>query len=64
MNFIDTIYSKIKNIGKHKFSLNDIAKHTGLQYGFDKRALSKTIDVLVKEKRLIRHKSGEFSLNE
>jgi len=64
MNFIDTIYSKIKQMGKHKFSFNDIAKHTGLQYGFDKRALSKTVDALVKDKRLIRYKNGEFSVNE
>ena len=29
---------------KSKFSLNDVAKATGLEFGFDKRTLSKTLD--------------------
>ena len=60
MNFIETIYEKIKSMRKSKFSLNDVAKATGLEYGFDKRTLSKTLDGLAKEGKLIKLKNGFF----
>ena len=44
MNFIETIYSKILLMNRKKFSLNDVAKFTGLNFGFDKRTLAGTLE--------------------
>ena len=60
MNFIETIYEKIKKMRKSKFSLNDVAKATGLEFGFDKRTLSKTLDGLAKEGRLVKLPNGFY----
>ncbi len=62
MNFIETIYSKILLMNRKKFSLTDVAKFTGLDYGFDKRALADTLNTLVKQDRLARLKNGEYML--
>lgn len=48
---------------KRKFSLNDVAKATGLEYGFDKRTLAKTLDGLAKKGKLGKLKNGEYVLN-
>ena len=63
MNFIETINEKIGQIKKSKFTVNDVAKFTGLQYGFDKRVLAKTMETLVKENKLIKLKDGFFMVN-
>ena len=63
MNFIEIVYDKIENMNKPKFCLNDLAKYTGLQYGFDKRTLAQTIKGLVKEGKLKEHKGGYYSIN-
>jgi len=60
MNFIETIYEKIKKMRKSKFSLNDVAKATGLEFGFDKRTLAKTLDGLAKEGRLNKLTNGFY----
>ena len=52
MNFIETIYSKLLLMRKKKFSLNVVAKATGLEYGFDNRTLAKTLDGLVRQGKL------------
>ena len=44
---------------KKKFSLSDVAKATGLEYGFDKRTLSKALDTLAKQGKLEKLKNGE-----
>ncbi len=62
MNFVETIYNKILLMRKRKFSLNDVAKATGLEYGFDKRTLSKTLDGLVKDGKLAKLKNGDYIL--
>ena len=62
MNFVETIYNKILLMRKRKFSLNDVAKATGLEYGFDKRTLSKTLDGLVKDGKLAKLKNGDYVL--
>ena len=62
MNFLETIYNKILLMRKRKFSLNDVAKATGLEYGFDKRTLSKTLDNLAKQKKLSKLKNGDYML--
>ena len=62
MNFVETIYNKILLMRKRKFSLNDVAKATGLEYGFDKRTLSKTLDGLVKDGKLAKLKNGDYML--
>lgn len=49
---------------KKKFSLNDVAKATGLEYGFDKRTLSKTLDTLVRQGKLDKLKSGDYIINQ
>lgn len=60
MNFIETIYSKILLMNRKKFSLNDVAKFTGLNYGFDKRTLAQTLDTLVKQDKLGKLKNGDY----
>ena len=62
MNFVETIYSKILLMRKKKFSLNDVCKATGLEYGFDKRTLSKTLDNLVRDGKLTKLKNGDYML--
>ncbi len=47
---------------KRKFSVNDVAKATGLEYGFDKRTLVKTLDGLVKVGKLSKLKNGDYML--
>ena len=63
MNFIETIYSKLLLMRKKKFSLNDVAKATGLEYGFDKRTLAKTLDGLVRQGKLEKLKNGDYLIN-
>ena len=62
MNFIETIYNKIVSMKKNKFDLRDVARHTGLQYGFDKKALEQTLKALVKQGKLKELKDGYFSV--
>ena len=62
MNFIETIYSKILLMNRKKFNLNDVAKFTGLNYGFDKRTLAGTLDTLVKQEKLGKLKNGDYIL--
>ncbi len=62
MNFVETIYEKLKNIKKSKFSLVDAAKITGLEYGFDKKTLAKTLDMLAKEGKLVKLRNGFYAL--
>ena len=47
---------------KKVFSVNDVAKATGLEYGFDKRTLIKTLDGFVKEGKLAKAKNGNYEL--
>ena len=62
MNFVETIYNNILLMRKKKFSLNDIAKATGLEYGFDKRTLAKTLDNLARQGKLEKLKNGDYLL--
>lgn len=62
MNFVEIVYNEILKMRKNKFSLNDIAKATGLEYGFDKRTLAKTLDGLAKKGKLTKLKNGEYAL--
>ena len=62
MNFVETIYNDILLMRKKKFSLNDVAKATGLQYGFDKRTLAKTLDNLARQGKLEKLRSGDYLL--
>ena len=43
MNFIETVYNKILQMKKKVFSLDDIASFTGLEHGFDRKTLDKTL---------------------
>ena len=63
MNFVEVIYNKILEMRQRKFSLNDVAKATGLQYGFDKRTLAKTLDTMAKKGKLEKLRNGEYMLN-
>ncbi len=63
MNFIETIYNKLLLMRKKKFSLSDVAKATGLEYGFDKRTLAKTLDTLVRQGKLEKLKNGDYMIN-
>lgn len=63
MNFVEIIYNKILEMRKKKFSLNDVAKATGLEYGFDKRTLAKTLDTMAKKGKLGKLKNGDYVLN-
>ena len=63
MNFVEVIYNKILEMRKRKFSLNDVAKATGLEYGFDKRTLAKTLDTMAKKGKLAKLKNGDYILN-
>ncbi|MBQ4542172.1 MAG: ribonuclease R [Clostridia bacterium] len=60
MNFIETIYSKILLMRKNKFSFHDVAKATGLTYGFDKRTLIDTLETLVKQEKLGKLRNGDY----
>lgn len=60
MNFVETIYEKIKSMKKSKFSLQEVAKATGLEYGFDKKTLAKTLDMLAKDNKLVKLKNGDY----
>ena len=62
MNFIETIYNQILKMRKKVFSVNDVAKATGLEYGFDKRTLVKTLDGLVRDGKLAKAKNGNYAL--
>ncbi len=62
MNFIEIIYTKLLQMRKKKFSLNDVAKATGLEYGFDKKTLSKTLDGLVRDGKLSKLKNGDYMM--
>ena len=62
MNFVEIVYNEILKMRKNKFSLNDIAKVTGLEYGFDKRTLAKTLHGLAKKGKLTKLKNGEYAL--
>ena len=62
MNFVETIYNNILLMRKKKFSLNEVAKATGLEYGFDKRTLAKTLDNLVRQGKLEKLKNGDYLL--
>lgn len=62
MNFIETIYSKILLMNRKKFSVQDVAKFTGLNYGFDKRTLIDTLNTLVKQEKLGKLKNGDYVL--
>ena len=62
MNFIEIIYNRILSMRKKVFSVNDVAKATGLEYGFDKRTLIKTLDGFVKEGKLAKAKNGNYEL--
>lgn len=62
MNFIETIYNKLLQLRKSRFSLQEVAKFTGLEYGFDKRTLAKTLDGLVKQGKLTRLKNGDYAM--
>ncbi len=64
MNFVETIFNNIILMRKRKFSLNDVAKATGLQYGFDKRTLAKTLDTLARQGKLVKLKNGDYALAE
>ena len=59
MNFIETIYNQILKMRKKVFSVSDVAKATGLEYGFDKRTLVKTLDGLVRDGKLAKAKNGK-----
>ena len=62
MNFVEIIYNKILSMRKKKFSLNDVAKVTGLEFGFDKQTLSKTLDGLAKQGKIVKLKNGEYMM--
>ena len=62
MNFVETIYNNILLMRKKKFSLNEVAKATGLEYGFDKRTLAKTLDNLVRQGKLEKLRNGDYLL--
>ena len=47
---------------KRRFSLSDVAKVTGLEYGFDKRTLAKTLDTLARQGKLVKLKNGDYTL--
>ena len=63
MNFVENIYEQILSMNKQRFSLSDVAKFTGLEFGFDKKTLSKTLDMLVKENKLEKHRNGFYGIN-
>lgn len=63
MNFIETIYNRILTSGRQRFGLNDACKITGLEHGFNKRTLSKTLDSLVKDGKLVKLKNGDYAIN-
>lgn len=63
MNFVENIYEQILSMNKARFSLTDVAKFTGLEYGFDKKTLAKTLDKLVKENKLEKHRNGFYAVN-
>lgn len=63
MNFIEIVFDKIESMNKSKFCLNDLAKYTGLQYGFDKKTLAQALKTLVKDGKLKEHKGGYYSIN-
>ena len=62
MNFVEIIYNKILSMRKKKFSLNDVARATGLEFGFDKRTLAKTLDGLAKQGKIVKLKNGEYMM--
>ena len=62
MNFLETVYNRILSMRKKVFSVNDVAKATGLEYGFDKRTLIKTLEGFVKEGKLAKAKNGNYEL--
>ncbi len=62
MNFVETIFEKIKGMKKSKFSLLDVAKATGLEYGFDKKTLAKTLDMLAKDGKLVKMRNGFYQI--
>ena len=60
MNFIETIYNKLLLMRKKKFSLNDVAKATGFEHGFDKRTLATALDTLAKQGKIEKIKNVEY----
>lgn len=62
MNFIETIYNKILNMGKKVFTVEELSNYTGLAHGFDRKMLEKTLKVLVKQDKLISRNNGKFEL--
>ncbi len=62
MNFIENIFKKLTEMGKHSFTIDDAARYTGLMHGFDKHTLEKTLGTLVKQGKLVKEKNGRFSI--
>ena len=62
MNFIENVYNEIIKMKKKKFDLHELANFTGLQYGFDKKALASALRSLVKQGKLKLSKGGTFEL--
>ena len=63
LSFVEIVYNKILSMRKRKFSLSDIAKVMGLEYGFDKRTLAKTLDNMARKGKLGKLKNGDYVLN-
>ena len=63
LSFVEIVYNKILSMRKRKFSLSDIAKVMGLEYGFDKRTLAQTLDNMAKKGKLGKLKNGDYVLN-
>ncbi|MBR3885326.1 MAG: ribonuclease R [Clostridia bacterium] len=63
LSFVEIVYNKILSMKKRKFSLSDIAKVMGLEYGFDKRTLAQTLDNMAKKGKLGKLKNGDYVLN-
>ena len=63
LSFVEIVYNKILSMKKRKFSLSDIAKVMGLEYGFDKKTLAQTLDNMAKKGKLGKLKNGDYVLN-
>lgn len=62
MNFVDMVLETLKQ-SKQKFWTQDqILKITGVQVGFDKRAVLGAIDELIKQDKLVRSARNKFTL--
>ncbi|MBQ7453270.1 MAG: ribonuclease R [Clostridia bacterium] len=62
MNFVDTVYERIKGSKQKFFSEDQIMKLCGAEVGFDKMAVAGAVKELVRQDKLVKSARNKYSL--